>query len=250
MNIEKILNKYGFPENEVKIYLALLKHSDISAFHLANETKLPRTSVYHILDTLINQGLVTSWKKNNVHYYTAESPNRLIKVLDDKKELIKSILPEMLGMKDADELNPKTRLYTGAEGMKIVWEDILETLESTGSKEIHAVTYTGMFHLLPKYFPQWLKRREKLGIKTYAIAADIEENKVPGMRTDNFRETRLLPPGPSLKGTIDIYANKIAFFSVKEKEIYSIIIESNSMSEMLRQFFLSTWELLGEKSRY
>ncbi len=250
MNIEKILTKYGFSENETKVYLCLLKHADITAFRIAEETKLPRTSVYHILDTLEHQGLLSAWKKNNVRYFTVESPNRLIKILEEKKDLIKSILPDMLNMKDIGDLVPTAKLYTGVEGMKIVWDDILDTLEQKGIKELHAITHHKIFDHLPKYFPEWVKKREKLGIKTYAITTDVPENQGPTMITNSYRETRLLPSNSPIQGTIDIYANKIAFFSTKDKEVYSIIIESNSISEVMRQFFLSTWQLLGEEKKF
>jgi sugar-specific transcriptional regulator TrmB len=250
MNINRILNKYGFSENEVSVYTCLLKFTEISAFRIADYTKLPRTSVYHILNSLINQGLISSWKKNNVKYFTAESPNRLIKIIEEKKELIKSILPDMLNMRDLGDNAPTARLYTGVEGIKIVWDDILDTLEKKNIKELYAVTHSKMFTHLPKYFPLWIKRREKLAIFTYAITTNIEENKNPSMITNKFRETRLLPSDSPIRGTIDIYANKIAFFSTKDNEVYSIIIESNTISEVLKQFFMSTWQLLGEKSRY
>ena len=250
MNIEKILNQYGFSENQIIVYLCLLKHTDISAFYIAKETHLPRTSVYHILDMLVNQGLASSWKKNNVNYFTAESPNRLIKILEEKKDMIKTILPEMLNMKGLGSLSPAAKLYTGIEGMKIVWDDILETLEQKNIKKLYAISHPKILESLPKYFPEWIKRREKLGIYAYMIMTDSEETKKMNFGSNSYRETRLLPSDSPIRGTIDIYGDKIAFFSTKDNKLYSIIIESDSISEVLRQFFLSTWQLLGEKSIY
>lgn len=250
MNILTTLKTYGFSENEATVYMCLLKNVDISAFHIAKKTGLPRTSVYHILDSLEHQGLVSSWKKNNVAYFTAESPNRLVKILEEKKEMIKLILPEMLNMKDVGGMIPAAKLYTGVEGMKIVWEDVLDTLEREGKNELHAISHPKMFEYLPKYFPLWLKRREKLGISSYIIMADSPETKIVSMESNQFRQTRLLPADSPITGTIDIYANKIAFFSLKEDQIYSVILESPTIAELMRQFFTSTWQLLGEERKY
>lgn len=247
MNINKILEKYGLTDSESSVYLCLLKYTEASAFRVAEETKIPRTSVYHTLKSLENQGLVSSWRKNNIQYFSAESPKRLIKILKDKEEMINNILSEMLNIRGTGDLIPTAKLYTGPEGMKIVWDDILETLERKNIRVLHAITHHRIFDHLPKFFPEWVKRREGLGIKTLAITTDIEENRKSNMVTNNLRETRLLPSDSPIQGTIDIYANKIAFFSTKGKEIYSIIIESDSIAEVMRQFFLSTWQLLGKE---
>ena len=79
---------------------------------------------------------------------------------------------------------------------------------------------------------------------------DSEETRKSNMKSDAYRETRLLPSDSPIRGTIDIYANKIAFFSVKEEKLYAIIIESPEISGVLRQFFLSTWKLLGENKKF
>jgi sugar-specific transcriptional regulator TrmB len=250
MNILNNFKKYGFSENEAEVYLCLLKHVDISAFQIAKITGVARTSVYHILNSLEHQGIVTSWKKNNVAYFTAESPNRLVKILEEKKELIKSIIPEILSMRGNSETNPTAKLYMGTEGMKIVWEDILETLKTEGVKELHAISHPKMFEYLPKFFPSWLREREKNNIRSYLIMTDSEETRKLSMKSDKHRETRLMPSDSPIRGTIDIYAHKIAFFSIKEDKLYSIIIDSPEISEVLRQFFISTWQLLGEKSRF
>ncbi len=250
MNILTILKNYGFSENESEVYLFLLKQVDVSAFQIAKKTGIARTSVYHILNSLEHQGIVSSWKKNNVAYFTAESPKRLIKILDDKKEMISSILPEMMSLRGVADINPTARLYMGTEGMKLVWDDILDTLSRESIREIHAISHPKMFEFLPRFFPAWVKRREKLNIRSYIMMEDSEETRKSNMKSDAYRETRLLPSDSPIRGTIDIYANKIAFFSVKEEKLYAIIIESPEISGVLRQFFLSTWKLLGENKKF
>jgi hypothetical protein len=197
-----------------------------------------------VLDSLKNQNLVSSWKKNNIAYFTAESPKLLIKILEEKTEMINSILPEIINMRGLDKFIPTARIYEGKEGLKIVWDDILDTAEIKGFKEIHAISHLGILNYLPRYFMNWLKRREKLGVFSYLITTKTNELSNPSMQSNHLRETRVLPSNSPMKGTIDIYGDKIAFFSLKDGQIYSIILESPTMAEMLRQFFISTWQLL------
>ena len=243
MNIQKILKNSVFTENEAAIYTALLKHSESTAFHLAKETEIARTTTYHTLEALQAQNYVSSWKKNNVIYYTAESPNQILKLQEEKQRMIKSILPELLQLRGRGSLLPAAKLYMGVKGVKFVWDDILETLERDNIRELRAFSSLDAMNVLPKYFPEWLKRREKLNIFSYLITASEKDLDDPSLKSNQFRETRLLP-SDSPFGTLDIYGNKIAFLSFKEKEIYAIIIESPAVANMLRSLFIATWKLL------
>jgi sugar-specific transcriptional regulator TrmB len=244
MKIENILTKYGLTEHETLIYICLLKHVEATAFTLAKETHIPRATTYRILDSLKEMKMVSVWKKNNISYFSAESPNRLLKLLDEKKEMLNSILPEMMNLRQIDSLTPATRIYEGKEGLKIVWDDILDTAEKQGLREIHAISGLDVLKYLPRYFPEWLKRREKLGVFSYVITKETNPSTDSTLVKNRLRETRVMPMGLMGNGTIDIYGNKVAFFSLKDGQIYSIILESPSIAEFLRNFFISTWGLL------
>lgn len=247
MEIQHTLKKYGLSEHEITVYLNLLKHVESTVFDIAKETKIPRPTVYRVLSSLENMNLVSMWKKNNVAYFTAESPQQLIKILDEKKELISKVLPDMFDLRKHKELVPTAKIYTGTEGLKIVWDDILDTAQTQHLKEIHAISHPDITEYLPKYFKEWLERREKLGVFAHLITRSQEDAAVPVMQNNAFRETRVLPSGTSIDGIIDIYGTKIAFFSLTGGEIYSIIIESATMAHMLRSFFMATWKLLEKK---
>lgn len=188
--------------------------------------------------------MVSVWEKNNISYFSAESPNRLFKLLDEKKEMINSVLPEIMNLRQMNSMTPAAKIYEGKEGLKIVWDDILDTAEREGFREIHAISGLDVLKYLPKYFPEWLKRREKLGVFSYVITKQTDSITDQTLIKNHLRETRVMPMGLMGNGTIDIYGDKIAFFSLKDGQIYSIILESPSMAEFLRNFFISTWGLL------
>ncbi|MCX6716070.1 MAG: hypothetical protein NT077_03590 [Candidatus Taylorbacteria bacterium] len=247
MSIQKTLQICGFSDNEAIVYTALIKHSESTAFKVSKETGIARTTAYHTLEALERQHYVSSWKKNNVIYYTAESPNLLLKIQREKEELMKSILPDLLNMRGQGSLLPAAKLYMGVEGVKFVWNDILDTLEKDNIHELHAFSNLDAVKVLPRFFPSWLKRREKLRIYSYLITASNQSPSDPDLVGNEYRETRLLPSDFPVSGTLDIYSNKTAFFSFKEKEIYGIIIESPAIAHMLRNLFISMWKLLEKK---
>ena len=243
--IEQALKLYGFTENESAVYVTLLKKLDATAFEVAKSTEIPRATVYLTLESLRKQGFISQIRKNNVAYFTPESPNQLLQLLKRKEEIVNEVMPQIRALTGRQIDNPVAKLYVGIEGIKNGFEDILETLKEQKIKQILATSQPEMEEYLPKYFPDWLKRREDLGVFTKLILPATAQNY---LQTNPLREVRYLPEKFPFDCAITIYGNKIAFFSITDDEPYCVVIESRSIAEMFTQFFSFTWEMLGKKA--
>jgi len=237
------LEQYGFSKNESLVYVFLLKKVESTAFEIAKATKIPRATVYVTLESLKNQGFISQFKKNNVAYFTPESPNRLLLLLKQKEEVVQNIMPQIRAISARPLDAPIAKLFAGIEGIKTGLENILETLKEQNIKRIYATSQPDLMKYLPKYFPSWLKEREKMGVYTQLILPHHATNY---LKTNELREVRYLPEEFPFTCSVTIYGNKMAFFSLSERDPYCVIVESNSISEMFKQFFLFTWELIGE----
>ncbi len=231
---------YGFTENEAKIYLALLRKMEASAFEIAKTTNIPRTTVYLTLEKMKRTQLVSSIKKNNVLHYTPEKISNLRAILLEKQQALEAILPQLNALIDTDKEKPNTRMYLGAEGRKIVLNDIIETMEYEKLQTLYAASHTKLMEDFPKYFPNWLKRREALGVRTKLILPENERSDHV-FKSNELRETKFLPDKFPFEATIEIYGKNIAIFFSKNGEMYSIIIESRQAAEIFKQFFLFAW---------
>ena len=244
--IEKALELYGFTENESAVYVALLKKLEATAFEVAKSTEIPRATVYLTLESLRKQGFILQIRKNNVAYFTPESPNQLLHLLKRKEEIVNGVMPQIRALAGRQIDTPVAKLYVGIEGIKSGFQDILETLKEQKIKQILATSQPEMMEYLPKYFPNWLKSREDLGVFTKLILPATAQNY---LQTNPLREVRYLPEKFPFDCAVTIYGNKIAFFSVKDDEPYCVVVESKSIAEMFTQFFSFSWEMLGVDKR-
>ncbi len=243
--VEQALKQYGFTENEAAVYVALLKSLESTAFEVAKSTEIPRATVYLILESLKKQGFISQFRKNNVAYFTPESPNHLLNLLKKKEDVVNEIMPQIRALAGRRIDTPVAKLYVGIEGVKTGFEDILETLKEQKIKQILATSQPEMEEYLPKYFPEWLKRREDLGVFTKLILPATAQNY---LQTNTLREVRYLPEKFPFDCAVTIYGSKIAFFSIKGDEPYCVVIESASIAEMFTQFFSFSWEMLGKSA--
>lgn len=240
-DIVRALERYGFSQNEAVIYIYLLNNLEAAVFEIAKETEIPRTTVYATLEYLKNRGIISQFRKNNVAYFTPESPSQLMRLLKEKEEALNEVMPDIQAITSRGMDKPVTKLYVGLDGIKTLLEDILATVKQQHIKQIYATSQPELLTYLPKYFPNWLKRREELGVFTKLILPQAAKNFLP---PNELREVRYLPGKFPFNCSVTIYGKKLAFFAFQDDKPYCVSIESVAISGMFTQFFLYTWEML------
>lgn len=71
------LSNLGFSELESKIYIALLKNGEMSAYQLAKKIEISRSSIYNALEHMTLKGM-TELVPNDTALYIAQSPRVLL----------------------------------------------------------------------------------------------------------------------------------------------------------------------------
>lgn len=242
---QKQLTELGFSPKEAKVYLALLELGPSTATEIARKAKINRTTSYDILETLAGEGLVNLIGETKIQKYAAESPEKVIKFLENKiaktKEqlnMARALLPQLLSVYSVKE-KPKVKFYEGVEGMQEAFED---TLSAQGEILAYAVGEDIFQTLTEKYVRNYFKRRTLKNIAVRVIAPDTPESRAVTVNdAEELRESLLVPKDKFYFSTeTNIYNNKIMIASWREK--FAIIIESAEISEAQKKVFELAWE--------
>jgi sugar-specific transcriptional regulator TrmB len=250
MNISQELTNIGLTEKQSRLYTYLLKQpkgAELTVFNVALGSSLPRSTAYVILGELEEKKLVSSYKKNNVLHYLIAPPSRLMRDLEEKQELLQSILPSLESLSKDSVISSSVKTYSGEKGVRIVFDDIFDNPHLKGIREFHTISHPKLIKYLSSggYFTRKMADKRKLNIFTKMIAPHFAaENTPKEYVTDSHRETRFLSSALAFEGTLIIYGNKSALFSHRDNEVYSIIIDSRAITEMLDGIFLCLWDLL------
>lgn len=252
-NTVESLIELGLDKQEAEIYLYLTRvgsnKKENTAFAIGKNLLIPRSSVYLYIEGLISKDLVSSYRINNKKHFLAENPNRIEKSLDKKKEILNSILIDIKNLAENQKDDFATRTYRGPGSLVKVYDEIFDKTEMTKFKDIYVLTNTLLSKLLPKNLPVELDRVKKLNnIYTKMILIPDLGELGSFFKSDSHREVRTLPQGSVFDGSIYIYGDKMALFSLDQKDPLSMIIESKTIVQMVKSFFLCTWELL-EKNK-
>ncbi len=242
MKLIKELEAVGLNKKEAKLYIALLELGEANLQTLADKSKLKRTTVYDIITSLKNKGLLSTTKYKKRTYYYAENPKVIKELLEEKIKKTEGILPELLSIANLIEKKPKIKFFEGQEGIKNVYRDTLKYKDSKmmawASNE--AITDFDIDWLWDVYVVQ----RAKNKIWQRTIALDIQQLRhLQKYDTKHLREMRLVRSKKEnlFEVEIDLYSNnKIGIMSFKEE--FGLIIESTKIYNTLKAIFELQWQ--------
>ena len=124
MDVVEVLKRFGLSEYEAKALLALLSRGILSAKEISEIARIPRPSVYDVMNSLIARGLVESFGKPL--RFKALSSSEITSLLSQKMreglEFLKRELPKI----EAEEVE-EVKVYRG----DLVLEKVKEFVESS-----------------------------------------------------------------------------------------------------------------------
>src|SRR3954467_1960602 len=107
MKSNQLLQKLGFSDNEIKVYLAALESGVASAQTIAQTAGVKRTTAYSVLSYLVNRGVINKTKIKGKTRFVPEPPQRLLLLVKEMEEGIKASLPELETIYNKSDVKPK-----------------------------------------------------------------------------------------------------------------------------------------------
>lgn len=241
--VKQIENNLGFSEKKAKVFLALLQLGETNVALIAQKAKLKRTTVYNILPELIDEGLVASTKTKGSKRYFVTDPRIILKILENKIEDTKSLLPLLTALHAVSVHQPKISLYEGYNGAKQIYED---TIQSTYPGDV-ICGFSGDIktsYISDKDLETYIKTRVSKKVRNKVIVSAPKYAEFLKINaTEELREVKVFTEIEGIKApSVDfkIYGNKIAIISYRENFL-GIVIESRDISQMCKIIFESLW---------
>lgn len=248
--LSEILEKVGLSEKEAQIYLLGLELGSQSASVFAKRAEVNRSSVYRILQNLINKGLMGSFDKNGVFYFESVPPARLLNYVDSRRNHLDACKMEISDMLSRFESlssplspRPKIRYFEGFAGVQLVME---ETLEATEPLRCYSSLHRWLdTPELADYIRAYGKRRvfeRKIPLKALVHISDITQEYLQNEYPTELFDFRFIPDGIAIvDNEINIYNDKVAIVSLKPLDYFGVIIESPQIADTQKSIFELAW---------
>src|SRR3972149_1082140 len=240
----------GMTDVEGQVYMTLLELGGGYVSGVAKKAKLPRVNCYHTLENLTKKGLVSYITKDKVRFYSAEPPQKIVNVLEEKFHYAQKLLPDLLSITNTLTFKPEISYYEGIEGIKSILDDTL-----TAKKELLGYSnLKGAAELLDKeLIMNYAEKKMRKKLKTRIIcpsseeAFDFTKNYYPKDFPIELLEILFVNPREfCFEHEITIYDDKVAVISLNKDELIGMIFESPVYARSQTAIFNLAW--LGASS--
>lgn len=242
-DLKQILYSYGLDSKEADVYLSMLRTGHGSILKIAQDTEIKRSTVYVVMEGLIAKGLVRPEVKGKKKYYLAEDPEKLVKLIDEKKKEIEKVVPLLKSQYLKQSERPKVTFYEGKEGIKKIYKEALESKKETlwygSAKDMKEEFY--------EYYNKVLEVRINNpnfgGIRDIINNVKIDKDYAKIQNSYNDPRIRVKALRPELFFfNVDniIFDNKVALLSIK-RDFYAVVVESAEIANGYRNMFELAW---------
>lgn len=237
-----VLKKIGLDDDEVAVYMAALQMGPSLVTRIAKFSGVKRTTVYLVAKSLMAKGLLGQYSTQHGLHLSAQSPDFLLKQMEEKTKEVASILPQLKALSKKDSNLPQVKYFEGKEGYFTICEDTLqkhsgEILWLGDPAELYKVI--GEKYDNDYYVPERIKRKIKL--RALLVKNAWSEKLVKGIEPKFLRQIEFLPDNFMFNSSQVIYQNKVAFVS-SSRELICVLIESKDLAEMERAKFEMLWQ--------
>ena len=236
MNTEA-LKSIGLTEVEIKVYLMLVKEGSSLAGIITKRIGVHRRSVYDALERLIEKGLVSYIKINNRRYFDAVNPERLINIVREKEEVLRTIVSELKETKATSKEKKETSFFRGKQALKSVFDDQIRE----GKEVLVLGDAVNINEILKYYFSKFDKERIKNNIGVRMIF-DESAKKNKELRKIPLSKIKFVKKGDVGNMSVYIYGDNTSIVVWSENPT-AILIREKAIADGFRSYFNFIWNI-------
>src|SRR3989338_7016281 len=123
------LKTIGLTENEANTYLAAISLGPTTIQNIAKVADIKRTTVYSVIDSLKQKGLMREELKGWKKFFVAENPDKLEYIVEKMKDEIQNVLPEFNALYNFKSSGAFIKYYEGVEAVKSVYDGLIRDIK-------------------------------------------------------------------------------------------------------------------------
>lgn len=250
--IETYFRQLGFSANEISVYLALAELGKSTASLLAKKVRIPRTTAYSVLDSLVSKGIVAQEQRGNTKFYAVNKVDSLLRITEQEKselevkeyaasQLVNLVKPFFSGKNYSI---PSIKFYEGQENVESMLFDHAKEWQEQ-ALQYDAVWWGYQDHTFVEHYREWLDyhweiKTPKEEIRLISNRTPIEDElkgKVPG------REIRQVADDVDFSSSIWVVGECIILFMTRQQPHYAFQMRDTVFADNLRAVFRLLWSL-------
>lgn len=242
--MDHLFERFGLDKKETAAFLELVRLGPSPVSVWAKHAGINRSSMYVLLDRLIQSGLVSEFDHQGVKHVQAVSMHNLESLLQKQQQALSDAqavllqnLPRLTKLEKSSKLRPNVRFFEGAHRVEDMYEDVLE--ESGFVAYFHPGRVKAM---MPVYFhkiPQTL--RDRGGKARELLVRSKEANEYISSYRSDKHQMKMLPIGVDFSSDTIITGEKIYLVGYAQGDVVGTEIWNKELAETQAKIFDLVW---------
>lgn len=244
---ERILQKIGLTNSEIKVYEALLELGRSSTGKITEKANIASSKIYEILEKLIDKGLVSYIYEGSIKKFEAAPPERILdyfeekeKEMQEQKEQLKKILPELKLKQELQEKVSEASIFKGIKGVATAYEDVLQTMKK--GEEYYVIGSIQTFEPYLRFIRKYHMRRAEAGIKVKILFSAQGKEWEKNLKGIPLTKIKITDTPFLTAAIIVVYKQKTMIITSTKNDITLFRIEDNDLADSFRNSFNEMWE--------
>ncbi len=237
--IQETLTQVGLSLPEQRAYLALLEQGISTATPIAQLLSLPLTTTQSLLQRLVKKGVIHVTKRKSRSVYEAKDPIAFKNLLEQILQEVGVIIPLLRTLKAEQAAPTRVRIYQ-RERMTDIFRQALLSKE----KMVYEIVSARDFQETIGERFHFTKRRmaAKVHLKSLRIEAHEIKKYNQASHVKELREAKFLPKDLTFTCSLLCWDQTVAFFTAANEGV-AWVVQSASLSQMIRQLFELLWSV-------
>ncbi|MBI3033323.1 hypothetical protein HYY69_07645 [Candidatus Woesearchaeota archaeon] len=247
MDQEQLLSQLGLSQNEIKVYFGLLTLGTTTTTPLVRAVKIPISKIYPTLEKLLHKGLVSYIIKNNVKYFQATDPEKLLELIGNKqkdllqqKQQLEKLIPQLKLKQQETPEKEEATIYEGIKGLETVYDDLLRSMEKGDEYYVINLHPQDNYQRYQLFYRKYHMKRDAKGVHVH-ILTHTSQKKLAKTIFKGLHHCSLRFTSEALPSSMLIYKNKVATLLLREDPVI-IVVESQQNTQQYKHFFQTLWK--------
>lgn len=237
--IKLLLSEYGLKDKDIEVFLKLVDKNRLTAYQIAKETRIHRSTVYSILDRLLKLNFVYALEKDGTKYYSLNDFSGLLSKQKEKEILLEKIISK-IDLKE--ESGPDVKIFEGIDGQKQFNYGVFMAMKNRkirfcyiiGNTRSQSLSLGQQIETMVKEFKRNRIKLDYKGIWNKRLRNDFLDL-FKGLGENRFLEV-------SSDTTTMIYDNHVAFLITTDKPV-TVVIKNKKISDEMKNYFEHMWKV-------
>lgn len=239
-NLQKNLIEMGLSENEATVYLNALSLGKTTILKISKASEIKRTTVYSAVESLKQMGLMKieqiGWKT----FYSAENPDKLERIIENRKQKLQESLPDLKALYSAEGGSSLIKYYEGVEAVKNIHLDLLDEVKFGEDYWVISDSAKWMSED-QKFFEKFVEKRANKKLNNRLLLQDSEiARKYKQNETVYNMQIKIFPQEIQLSASITITPYKILIHQTTPP-VMVMAIENKNIIRLQKELFNFMW---------